>query len=83
MTLTVSTKIATLTLTNVDKIPTACQSAAMIPHVVMVRVIVIMMGNVKAHLFVAMTNVEVDHQIWTVAKVSSFHHYIYHFARVG
>ena len=59
LTLTALTKNATMTSINVDWIPTAPigQSAARIHLALMERVTVIMMGNVKACLFVAMTSV--------------------------
>ena len=68
MTLSALIKSATLTSINAALIPTAPigPSAARIHHVLMGRVTATVMENVKTRLFVAMTSVEADHQIWTV-----------------
>ena len=70
MTLTASTKNATLITINVDWIPTALigQTAARIHHAVMGRVTVIMTLNVMVYCCVAAITVKVDHQKWIAVK---------------
>ena len=75
MTRTALTKNAAQTTINVDWIRTALigQSAVRSLNAGMARVTAIMIGNVKACLCVAMISVEMDHQQWTVVKVSLTH----------
>ena len=72
MTLTALTKNAILTSINVVQIPTTLigPSAARRYHVLLGRVTVTKIQNVKVHLRVAMTIVQMDHKIWTAVGMS-------------